>query len=97
MMSVIVKFPKPVKRHKQVVSVREMYCQGNAVPDQMVWDMCRYTRYTEGTHSNCMECPRWEIDKDYGKVQRGCFGTALEAIRYAMAWMERIEHKGPYK
>jgi hypothetical protein len=30
------------------------------------------------------------------KVQRGCFGMALEACRYAMAWIERINHKGPY-
>jgi hypothetical protein len=90
----VVKLTLPKKRHKQVVNVREMYCQGNAVPDQMVWDMCRYTRHD---NDGCFECPRWEIDKDYGKMQNGCFGLALEACRYAMAWMERIEHKGPYK
>lgn len=92
-MSNVVKFPKPKIRHKQVVSVREMYCQGNAVPDQMVWDMCCYTRRN---NEDCNECPRWEKDKHYGKVQRGCFLMAMEACRYAMAWVERINHKGPY-
>ena len=93
-MNNVIRLPKPKKRHKQIVSVREMYCQGNAIPDQMVWDMCRYTKHND---EPCRECPRWEINKDYGKVQRGCFGLALEACRYAMAWIERINHKGPYK
>lgn len=89
----ILKFQKPKKQHKQVVSVKEMYAQGNAHPDQMVWDMCRYTRRN---HEHCNECPRWEKDPHYGKVQRGCYGIAHEACRIAMAWSERIKHGGPY-
>lgn len=84
--------PKPKVKHRQVVHVREMYAQGNAIPDQMVWDMCNYTR----SHKYCKECPRWEKDPDYGQMMRGCFGMSLEACRYAMAWVERIEHGGPY-
>lgn len=94
-MSNVLKFPRPKKRHKQVVSVKEMHCQGNAMPDQMVWDMCRYTRRNDDP--DCNECPRWEQDKHYGKVQRGCYGMAQEACRYALAWAERMKHKGPYK
>ena len=92
-MNNVIKLPEPEKRHKQVVSVQEMYCQGNDVPVQMVWDMCRYTR---PNFQFCKECPRYEEDNTYGWVQRGCFGAAMEACRYAMAWIERIEHKGPY-
>jgi hypothetical protein len=93
-MSNVIQFPKPKKQHKQVVSVQEMYCQGNAFPDQMVWDMCRYTR-SDGR--DCEECPRWEKDPDYGRMQFGCFGMAQEACRYALAWFERMKHGGPYR
>lgn len=99
-MNNVVQFPKPKlpkRKHKQVVSVREMYAQGNSYPDQMVWDMCRYTRRNQEDYPDCMECSRWENDKHYGKMKRGCFGMAQEACRYAMAWVERINHKGPYK
>ncbi len=95
----VVKFPTPpgppldpTMKHKQVISVQEMYCQGDNVPDQMVWDMCRYTRHN---NEPCMECPRWE-DYHGDQCQRGCFGMALEASRYAMAWIERMQHGGPY-
>ncbi len=86
-MSKVVRFPLQKKRHDQVVGVKEMYCQGDA-PDAMVWDMCRNTKRDQ---EYCNECPRWEEDKDYGKVQRGCFGMAQEACRYGLAWAERIQ------
>jgi hypothetical protein len=102
-MSNIVKLPPPppsppiVKKHKQVVSVQEMFAQGEDMPEAMVWDMCRYTKSPRPDEDNpCKECPRWEEDPNYGKVQRGCFGMAQEACRYAMAWIERMNHGGPY-
>lgn len=93
----VIKFPtkdKP-KHRSQIVRARELYCQGD-MPEQMVWDMCAYTKQYP-TDTACKECTRFEEDPDVGKVQRGCFTMAQEACRLAMAWAERIKHGGPYE
>jgi hypothetical protein len=38
----------------------------------------------------CKECPAWEKDKDYGKMQRGCYGLARELINI-------VKRGGPFK
>lgn len=84
----VVDFPKVRKIHREVVKPAEMYAQRQC-PDEMVWDMCIYLRQ----ELNCHECPEWEDDEHYGRVQRGCRGLAHEACRIALAWQKRMEVK----
>jgi hypothetical protein len=54
--------------------------------------VCDYLRM--GTHGQpdngpCEKCPAFEVDARYGKVQRGCYGIALEVCniaKYGNAW-----------
>lgn len=79
--------------HESIIRPREMYSQPEC-PEGMVWDICNYLRDGHGT---CTECPRQWNDSHHGPVQNGCFATAHEACRIALAWQERIARGGPFE
>lgn len=81
--------PPDRKKHRPIVSPREMYQTREGLPDEMVWDMCRHRRF-EGPDMDCHECPAWAEDPYYGRCQRICYGLADEACRLALAWAERL-------
>jgi hypothetical protein len=71
----------------RAVSGREIWDQAEP-PCEMVWEVCPYLR-SHLDESRCMQCPRWEDDPDYGKVQRGCYGMAAEVCRIIFAMQMR--------
>lgn len=85
----------PMRFHRRrIVRGAEIHAQSEP-PDEMVWDMCVYTRrFGSGVTDDdmrCQGCPQWETDPSYGKVQRMCYGMAKEACQLAMAWQKRMQ------
>lgn len=62
-------------------------------PSEMVWELCPYLRMSED-ESRCRQCPEWETDPHYGKVQRGCYALSQEACRVVLA-MRNAEYHMP--
>lgn len=65
-------------------------------PPEMVWEICPYLRLHK-EHTRCQQCPTWEEDKEYGKIQRGCYAMASEACRVVLAMKEQILVEGTAK
>jgi len=84
----IAEFPKE-KIFRATVEGREILAQAEP-PQEMVWEICPYTRSTTHNDDRCHHCPQWETDPHYGKVQRGCYGMAAEACRIVFAMQARI-------
>jgi hypothetical protein len=70
-----------------LVKGKEIWAQSEP-PPEMVWEICPYTRRSEG-RDRCLHCPAWAEDPDYGPVQRGCYGIAAEACRIIFAMQKR--------
>lgn len=86
------KFPTHAKPRSKTVTAAELYAE--PLPgDEMVWEMCRYTRMADG----CRGCPHTQSDAEYGEVQLGCRGLAEEASRLAAIMLRRaaLQDKQP--
>ena len=81
------KIPVRFKRPRTLTG-REMW-DAPEPPPEMVWEVCPYLRMN-AEHEGCQQCPTWEEDSDYGKVQRGCYGLAAEACRIVMAMQKKL-------
>ena len=82
--------PLPVRyRRPRSLTGKEIW-DAPAPPAEMVWEVCPYLRLHEDD-PRCRQCPQWEDDPGYGKVQRGCYGLAEEACRVVFA-MRKAEH-----
>ncbi len=76
----------PVRfRRPRTLTGKEMW-DAPEPPPEMVWEVCPYIR---AKLEGCEQCPTWEDDPDYGKVQRGCYGMAAEACRVVMAMQKK--------
>lgn len=80
----VVEFPKE-KVYPKLLGGREIWDQAEP-PSEMVWEVCPYTRSHD---AGCKHCPRFEDDKDYGPMQRGCYGMAAEVCRVVFAMQKR--------
>lgn len=82
--------PLPVRKiYPDEVRGKEVWEQDEP-PAEMVWAVCPYLRMHK-EESRCHHCPKWEKDKDYGKVQRGCYSFAAEACRVVFAMQRRVQ------
>ena len=78
-------------RRPQTLTGKEMW-DAPEPPPEMVWEICPYLRMGAGAEQEgCQQCPAWDEDKDYGKVQRGCYGFAAEACRVVVAMQKKHE------
>jgi len=84
----VAKFPRE-KVYPHIVRAREMYKQP-CPPDEMVWAICPWLR-AHRDESRCHHCPKWEPDKQYGKLQRGCYAMAAEACQIVFAMQKRAK------
>lgn len=62
--------------------------------DEMIWNVCPYTRGIGNVGDGCNRCPEWEPDEHYGKVQRMCRMLAAEACRVMLA-LQRRDRRSP--
>ena len=89
-MTEAIKFPKK-RVYPRIVGAKEMWAQDEP-PDEMVWAICPQLRCAGNTDDyRCHQCTKWENDKDYGKVQRMCYGLAAETCRIVFAMQARLD------
>lgn len=81
----VIQFPRE-KVYPNTVDGYEVWAQAEP-PSAMVWAVCPWMR--RGDESRCMHCPQWEVDPDYGQVQRGCYGIAAEVCRVVFSMQRR--------
>ncbi len=74
----------PVRyRRPRTLTGKEIWAVPEPSPE-MVWEICPYLR-TAAEHEGCQQCPQFEQNETYGRVQRGCYGMAEEACRVVLA------------